>query len=93
MVYQAGILYSTAYGSRDLARSQRITMDSLFWIASLTKLSTAVAALIAVEKGLVTLDQNVRDIVPELADIDVLKGVDDDGTPQLSKCKGPISLR
>lgn len=90
---QAGMLYSAAYGSRDLARSQPITLDSLFWIASLTKLSTAVATLVAVEKGLVTLDQNVREIVPELADLDVLEGFDDDGTPRLRKCKAPISLR
>lgn len=87
------MLYSAAYGSRDLTRSQPITLDSCFWIASLTKLSTAVATLIAVEKGLVTLDQNVRDIVPELADLDVLEGFDDDGAPRLRKCTTPISLR
>ena len=68
-------------------------MDSFFWIASLTKLSTAVATMIAVEKGLVTLDQNVRDLVPELADLDVLEGFDDDGTPRLRKTIAPISLR
>ena len=87
------ILYSGAYGSRDLARSQPVTMDTFYWIASLTKLSTAVATLIAVDKGLVTLDQNVRAIVPELADLDVLEGFDDDGKPLLRKCTAPISLR
>ncbi|KAI1293159.1 beta-lactamase/transpeptidase-like protein [Xylaria venustula] len=49
--------------------------------------------MIAVEKGLVTLDQNVRDIVPELTDLDVLEGFDDDGAPRLRKCTSPISLR
>lgn len=88
-----GILYSKAYGSRDLARSQPIDLDCFHWIASLTKLSTATATMIAVEKGLVTLDQNVREIVPELADLDVLEGFDDDGTPKLRKCTSPISLR
>ena len=90
---QAGTLYSAAYGSRDLARSQPVTLDSFFWIASLTKLSTAVATMIAVDKGLVTLDQNVREFVPELADLDVLEGFDDDGTPRLRKTTAPISLR
>ncbi|KJZ73753.1 hypothetical protein HIM_06871 [Hirsutella minnesotensis 3608] len=88
-----GTLYSAARGSRDLARSQPVSMDSCFWIASLTKLSTAVATLIAVERGLVTLDQNVRDIVPELSEIDVLEGFDDSGAPCLRKCTSPISLR
>ncbi|KAM3073544.1 hypothetical protein ACMFMG_004562 [Clarireedia jacksonii] len=88
-----GVLYSAAYGSRDLARSQPVSTDSVFWIASLTKLSTAIATLIAVEQGLVTLDQNVREIVPELAEIDVLEGFDDDGVPRLRKCTSPITLR
>ena len=68
-------------------------MDSFFWIASLTKLSTAVATIFAVEKGLVTLDQNVRDLIPELAELDVLEGFDEDGTPRLRKTTAPISLR
>ncbi|KAI0430875.1 beta-lactamase family protein [Xylaria sp. FL1042] len=88
-----GTLYSKAYGSRDLARSQPIDLDSFHWIASLTKLSTAIATMIAVEKGLVTLDQNVREIVPELEELDVLEGFDEDGTPRLRKCTSPISLR
>ncbi|OAA39377.1 beta-lactamase family protein [Metarhizium rileyi] len=86
-------LYSKAVGWQDVGRTQPVALDSFFWIASLTKLSTAVATLIAVEKGLVTLDQNVRDIVPELACLDVLEGVADDGTPCLKKCTAPISLR
>jgi methyl acetate hydrolase len=87
------VLYSAAYGSRDLARSQPVTTDSVFWIASLTKLSTAIASLIAVEKGLVTLDQNVREIVPELAQLEVLEGFDENGTPRLRNCTSPITLR
>ncbi|PQE13822.1 beta-lactamase protein [Rutstroemia sp. NJR-2017a BBW] len=89
----AGVLYSAAYGSRDLARSQPVTTDSVFWIASLTKLSTAIASLTAVEKGLITLDQNVREIVPELAQLEVLEGFDEDGTPRLRNCTSPITLR
>ncbi|KAK4031375.1 beta-lactamase family protein [Parachaetomium inaequale] len=93
VIDKEGTLYSVAYGSRDLAQTQPITSDSFFWIASLSKLSAAVATLIAVDKGLVTLDQNVRDVVPELADLDVLEGFDDEGVPRLRKCTAPISLR
>ncbi|KAK1751942.1 beta-lactamase family protein [Echria macrotheca] len=88
-----GTLYSAAYGSRDLAQTQPNTLDSLFWIGSLTKLHTAVAVMIAVGRGLVTLDQNVREIVPELAELDVIEGFEEDGTPRLRKCTAPISLR
>ncbi|KAI0452384.1 beta-lactamase family protein [Xylaria acuta] len=93
VVSKDGTVYSKAYGSADLARTKPISLDSLHWIASLTKLSTAVATLIAVDQGLVTLDENVREIVPELAELDVLEGFDDDGKPRLRKCTAPISLR
>ncbi|KAH8164921.1 hypothetical protein CIB48_g3325 [Xylaria polymorpha] len=86
-------VYSKAHGSADLARTKPISLDSLHWIASLTKLSTAVATLIAVDQGLVTLDDDVRKIVPELAELDVLEGFDDDGKPRLRPCTAPISLR
>ncbi|KAI1320995.1 beta-lactamase family protein [Xylariaceae sp. FL0255] len=85
--------FAKAYGSTDLHEGKPTTLDLLHWIASLTKLSTAVATLIAVEKGLVTLDENVRDIVPELADLEVLEGFEDDGRPRFRKCTASISLR
>lgn len=49
--------------------------------------------MLAVEQGLITLDEDVRAIVPELADIDILDGIADDGTPQLRPCTSPITLR
>jgi CubicO group peptidase (beta-lactamase class C family) len=52
--------------------------------------------MIAVEQGLVTLDQNVRDILPELRDLDLLLGFEDGGIPRkpiLKNVTTPISLR
>jgi CubicO group peptidase (beta-lactamase class C family) len=86
-------LHTAAQGSRDISESEKVSVDSVYWIASLTKLSTAVATLMAVERGLVTLDENVRNIVPELADIDILDGFDKDRKPRLRKCNSPITLR
>jgi CubicO group peptidase (beta-lactamase class C family) len=66
------------------------------WIASLTKLVTTIACMIAVEQGLVTLDQNVREIVPELGDVEVLLGFEEGEEPRkpiTKKIDAPISLR
>ncbi|KAK3386511.1 beta-lactamase family protein [Podospora didyma] len=90
---KTGIIYTGSYGTRDVLGSTPITPDSCFWIGSLTKLSTTIATMIAVEKGLVTLDEDVRRIVPELADIEVLEGFDKNGVPRLRKCTSPITLR
>lgn len=52
--------------------------------------------MIAVEQGLITLDQNVREIVPELKELDVLVGFEEgEGIkkPILKVTDAPISLR
>lgn len=41
--------------------------SSVFWLASCTKLLTAVAALQLVEDGLIALDDSVEEVLPELA--------------------------
>lgn len=55
--------------------------------------------MIAVEKGLITLDQNAREIIPELNDLDLLAGFEEHEigeiarTPILKKVSAPITLR
>ncbi|KAL2062951.1 hypothetical protein VTL71DRAFT_6023 [Oculimacula yallundae] len=88
-------LYSKSFGNRTFDGAP-LQIDSVLWIASLTKLITAVACMIAVEQGLITLDANVRKIVPELKDLEVLTGFEDGGTPRkpiVKKTNTPISLR
>jgi CubicO group peptidase (beta-lactamase class C family) len=47
--------------------------DALYWVASMTKLMTAVAIMQLVERGVLSLDDDVRERVPELADIQILQ--------------------
>jgi hypothetical protein len=52
--------------------------------------------MIAVEQRLVTLDRNVREILPELKDVNLLLGFEEGGTPRkpiLKNATAPISLR
>lgn len=52
--------------------------------------------MVAVELGLVSLDDNVRELVPELRDVKVLKGFKDGESPRtpiLEDSKTPITLR
>ena len=66
-------------------------------MASCTKLMTTVAALQCVERGLLRLDTDITDVLPELKDIDILVKMVDDGSggkkPVLKKSKGKITLR
>jgi len=72
-------------------------LDSILWIASISKLFTAVSCLITVEKGLMTLDTNALDIIPEFSNLQHLTGfeetVDGNRVPKLEKISGPITVR
>jgi methyl acetate hydrolase len=88
-----GTIYSGAFGVRNLAQPQPMTVDSVFWIASMTKAVTTTAAMQMVEQGKLKLDAPASEILPDLASAQVLEGFDAAGTPQLRPAKRPITLR
>jgi methyl acetate hydrolase len=88
-----GPIYAGAFGARSLAQSQAMTVDSVFWIASMTKAVTTTAAMQMVEQGKLKLDQPASDILPELTSPQVLEGFDAAGAPQLRPAKRPVTLR
>ncbi|KAI1461199.1 beta-lactamase family protein [Annulohypoxylon moriforme] len=67
--------------------------DSVLALASMSKLITSVAAAQLIEKGLVTLDEDLSPLLPSLAKQEILTGFSDDGTPITRKRKNPITLR
>jgi methyl acetate hydrolase len=86
-------LYEGAFGKRNLAQGPDMTLDTVFWIASMTKAVTSTAAMQLVEQGKLQLDQPMGTLLPELASPQVLEGFDDKGTPRLRPAKQPITLR
>jgi len=88
-----GTIYSGAFGLRSLGQPQPMTVDSVFWIASMTKAVTTAAAMQMVEQGKLKLDQPASEILPDLASAQVLEGFDAAGTPKLRPAKRPITLR
>ncbi len=88
-----GIVYSAAFGSREIGKAPAMAMDTVVWIASMTKLITSIAALQLVEQGRIGLDEPVGAYVPEVAAVGVLEGIDDAGVPRLRAPRRPITLR
>jgi CubicO group peptidase (beta-lactamase class C family) len=88
-----GVLYEGAFGKRNLATGAAMTPDTMFWIASMTKAVTSVAAMQMVEQGKLSLDKPISDVVLELSAAQVLDGFDDAGKPKLRPPKRPITLR
>ncbi|GAB3752897.1 serine hydrolase domain-containing protein [Microlunatus parietis] len=62
-----------AIGHLDPQGTLPIRTDTIFRISSMTKPITAVAALILVEEGMLSLDEPVDRLLPELADRKVLR--------------------
>jgi methyl acetate hydrolase len=87
------IIYEGAFGKRDLGKPDAMTLDSVFWIASMTKAVTAAAAMQLVEQGKLRLDEPVGTLIPELASLKVLDGFDESGAPKLRPAKNQITLR
>ena len=58
--------FKKAYGLANLKTGERISSRTLFELASLSKPFTATAVLMLVERNKLTLDQDVRSILPEL---------------------------
>jgi methyl acetate hydrolase len=90
---ETGPIYEGAFGFRDLASGAPMTLDTVFMLASMTKTVSAVAAMQLVEQGKVGLNQPLGDLVPDLANLEVLEGFDADGAPRLRPAKRPVTLR
>ena len=87
------VIYQGAFGKRDLAKTEPMTADSVFWIASMTKAITAAGAMQLVEQGRLSLDAPIGALLPDLAAPKVLDGFDTNGQPMLRPAKTDITLR
>ncbi|EGE03711.1 beta-lactamase family protein [Trichophyton equinum CBS 127.97] len=91
--YVCDQLYSHAEGSISQHSSERAGFDSVYWMASMTKLTTAIAVLLCVERGQISLDEDVAPILPDLCSIPVLDRVDSKGKYSTKARSKPITLR
>lgn len=69
------------------------TPDTFTYVASLTKLVTATCLLQLVERGQITIEEDLRLRLPFLSDVQILRGFDGDDQPILEDNHHPITLR
>jgi CubicO group peptidase (beta-lactamase class C family) len=65
------LAYLQPIGFQDRAKTIPMTTDSIFWIASMTKPITSVAAMMLVDDGKLDLDAPVAKYLPELTTMQV----------------------
>lgn len=86
-------LYEKSFGFQSLRTQSPMAIDSIFNIASMTKPIAALGCMLAVEQGLLRLDQNAGDLIPWLDEAQVLEGFTSSGKPLLRKARTRITLR
>ena len=88
------VLYSGAFGSRDVANHKGVGVDSIFRIASMTKPVTSVAVMMLVEKGAIALDDPISKYLPGFDHPEVFVTFNPkDKTFTKRPAKSPITIR
>jgi CubicO group peptidase (beta-lactamase class C family) len=83
------LVYAKSFGVQDLASGKAMPKDAIFRIYSMTKPVTGVAMMILYEEGKWQPEDPVARFLPELANVQVLKGVGPDGQPQFEAPRHP----
>ena len=83
------VAYLRAVGFRDRAKTIPLQPDAIFWIASMTKPVTSVAAMMLVEEGKLNLAAPVHQYLPELKDMMVAVETKDPVTSKADLAREP----
>ncbi|HYF08475.1 MAG TPA: serine hydrolase domain-containing protein, partial [Acetobacteraceae bacterium] len=87
------VILEYAAGVRRLGAAERMTRDTVVWIASMTKAVVAAAAMRLVEQRRLSLDAPAAAVLPTLGQMPVLEGFDASGEPMLRPARRPMTLR
>lgn len=87
-------IFSNAVGSIGAQSSDPMTFDTIFWLASCTKMLTGIACMQLVEQGILDLDNadQLDNLCPDLKKVQVVTQ-DEDGTLRYSGQRRRITLR
>ncbi|HSU63797.1 MAG TPA: serine hydrolase domain-containing protein [Burkholderiales bacterium] len=88
-----GAFYETAFGERVLGQGPAMNLDTVCWIASMTKPLVGAGVMQLVEQGRLDLDAPAGKLIPYLGEVQVLDGWDDKGEPRLRPARSPVTLR
>ncbi|KAL7930109.1 beta-lactamase/transpeptidase-like protein [Trichoderma chlorosporum] len=89
-----GVIYSGSAGRTGMdVNSPKFDADTLTYGASLTKLLAATCLMQLVEQDRLPLDADIRQLIPEVHDMQILRGFTPEGRPILEDNERPITLK
>lgn len=87
------VRYSRSFGFADAPAKVPMKIETICQIASMTKALVSLGIMQLVEGGRIELEAPIGEVLPELADPQVLTGFAEDGSPILRRAARPITLR
>ena len=93
VVDASGIRYQGAAGHQERDANIAMTPNTIVRIASMTKAITSFAAMQQVERGTLTLNDPIGDILPQLKNPPLLEGFDEHDEPIMRPVNADITLR
>ena len=92
VIQKNDVIYKNCFGTTSADHAQAVTENTLFRLASMTKPITAIAALILVERGQLSLSDKVSDYLPEYKDVHITQIADTNEKVDLGKAQNDITI-
>ena len=86
------VIYKKCFGSTSADRDEPVTGNTIFRMASMTKPVTAMATLILIDRGLLSLDDKLSDYLPEFKDVHITKMTQSGELTDLGKARNEITI-
>ncbi len=86
------VVYKKCFGTMSADSTEPVTENTIFRMASMTKPVTAVATLILVERGLLSLSDKVSEYLPEFKDIHITQITQSGSLIDLGKAQNEITI-
>ncbi len=86
------VIYKKCFGNLSVDNTEPVTENTIFRMASMTKPVTAVATLILVERGLLSLSDKVSEYLPEFKDIHITQITQSGSLIDLGKAQNEITI-
>ena len=92
VMQEDAVLYKNCFGTTSADNEEAVTGSTIFRLASMTKPITAIAALILLERGQLSLSDKVADYLPEYKDLPITQISDTNEIIDLGKAQNDITI-
>ena len=86
------IVYKNCFGNTSSDNKELVTENTIFRLASMTKPVTAIATLVLVQRGLLSLSDKVASYLPEFEDIHVTQSTAENQWTDFGKAQNDVTI-